>query len=132
MHARSDGQGRPLGFVVTGGETSEFTTVPTLLALPLEKPKAMLADKEYNGDEVRTALLMTDILPVIPAKANRKDPPSCDFKRYKDRNRIERMFFKLKQFRRIATRYYKIRLSFCSFLCIAAARMWMPTFVNKL
>ena len=65
----------------------------------------MLADKGYDGDDVRSALLMRNILPVIPPKANRREPISCDFKAYKDRNRIERMFNRLKQFRRIATRY---------------------------
>ena len=131
MHARADGQGRPLGFVVTGGEASDYTAVPQLLALPVDRPKAMLADKGYDGDDVRAALLMKGILPVIPPKANRKEPAACDFTRYKDRNRIERMFNKLKQFRRIATRYDKTRLSFCGFLCLAAARIWMPTFVNR-
>ena len=87
----------------------------------------MLADKGYDGDDVRAALLMKGILPVISPKANRKEPAACDFKRYKDRNRIERMFNKLKQFRRIATRYDKTRSPFCGFLCLAAARIWMPT-----
>ncbi|WP_246725652.1 IS5 family transposase [Beijerinckia sp. L45] len=110
VHARADGQGRPLGFVVTGGEASDYTAVPQLLALPVDRPKAMLADKGYDGDNVRAALLMNSILPVIPLKANRKEPAACDFRRYKDRNHIERMFNKLKQFRRIATRYDKTPL----------------------
>ncbi|MGF1619737.1 MAG: transposase [Rhodomicrobiaceae bacterium] len=67
----------------------------------------MLADKGFDSDDVRSALLMIGIGPVIPPKTNRKDPPACDFKAYKDRNRIERMFGRLKQFRRIATRYDK-------------------------
>ena len=76
----------------------------------------MLADKGYDGDDVRSSLLMRGILPVIPPKANRKEPIACDFKAYKDRNRIERMFNRLKQFRRIATRYDKTALSFTGFL----------------
>ncbi|MCP1237723.1 transposase, partial [Gluconobacter kondonii] len=48
----------------------------------------------------------------------------------RDRNRIERMFNKLKQMRRIATRYDKTALSFTSFLNIAAARLWIESFVN--
>ncbi len=54
----------------------------------------------------------------------------CDFQAYKDRNRIERMFNKLKQFRRIATRYDKIRASFVAFLNLAAIRLWLKDFVN--
>lgn len=91
----------------------------------------MLADKGYDGDDVRSALLMRNILPVIPPKANRREPISCDFKAYKDRNRIERMFNRLKQFRRIATRYDKTALSFIGFLCLAVAKLWLPSFVNR-
>lgn len=90
----------------------------------------MLADKGFDGDDVRSSLLMRAILPVIPPRANRLDPPSCDFAAYKDRNRIERMFNRLKQFRRIATRYDKTRLSYESFLSLAAAMIWMQAFVN--
>ena len=91
----------------------------------------MLADKGYDGDDVRSSLLMQEILPVIPSKANRREPIACDFKAYKDRNRIERMFNRLKQFRRIATRYDKTALSFIGFLCLAAAKLWLPSFVNR-
>ena len=91
----------------------------------------MLADKGYDGDDVRSLLLMHGILPVIPPKANRKESMACDFKAYKDRNRIERMFNRLKQFRRIATRYDKTARSFIGFLCLAAAKLWLPSFVNR-
>ncbi|WP_215747491.1 transposase [Gluconobacter sp. P1C6_b] len=53
-----------------------------------------------------------------------------DWRRYRDRNRIERMFNHLKQMRRSATRYDKTALSFMSFLNIAAARLWINSFVN--
>ena len=91
----------------------------------------MLADRGYDSDEVRAALLMKGILPVIPPKANRKEPIACDFRAYRDRNRVERMFNKLKQFRRIATRYDKTAVSFLGFLAIAAAKLWLPTYVNR-
>jgi hypothetical protein len=52
----------------------------------------MLAEKGYDGDDVHSSLLVHGILPVIPPKANRKEPIACDFKAYRDRNRIERMF----------------------------------------
>lgn len=91
----------------------------------------MLADKGYDSDDVRSSLLIKGIVPVIPPKANRKQPIACDFRAYKDRNRIERMFNKLKQFRRIATRYDKTALSFLGFLALAAAKLWMPTYVNR-
>jgi transposase len=119
-------QGRPLSFVLTGGEVSDYKAVPTLFNLPITPPKMMLADKGYDGDDVRSSLLMHGILPVI--QANRKEPIASDFKAYKDRNRIERMFNRLKQFRRIATRYDKTAVTFIGFLCLAAAKLWLPSF----
>ena len=131
IHARSDGQGRPLGFVLTGGEVSDYKAVAELLALAVKKPKMMLADKGYDGDEVRIALLMKGVLPVIPPKTNRKQQIACDFNAYKDRNCIERMFNRLKQARRIATRYDKTAISFLGFLNIAASRLWLKHYVNR-
>ncbi|WP_206599042.1 IS5 family transposase [Pseudovibrio sp. WM33] len=131
IHARTDGQVRPLGFVLTGGEASDYSAVTALLDMPVRKPQLFLADKGYDGDAVRQSLLFAGISPVIPPKANRKDPISCDFRAYKDRNRIERMFNKLKQFRRIATRYDKTCVPFASFLNLAAARLWLRNFVNR-
>ena len=89
--------------------------------MPVGKPKLFLADKGYDGDYLREELLIHGIRPVIPPKANRKNPPACDFRVYKDRNSIERMFNRLKQFRRVATRYDKTRKSFSAFLALAAA-----------
>ena len=105
IHARSDGQGRPLGFILTGGETSDYKAVEGLIHMPVKNPRLMLADKGYDSDDIRAALLMKGILPVIPPKSNRREPIACDFRAYKDLNRIERTFNRIKQFRRIATRY---------------------------
>jgi len=90
-----------------------------------------MGDKGYDGDSLRQDLLIHGILPVIPPKSNRKDPPSCDYHAYRDRNRIERMFNRLKQSRRIATRFDKTIISFMGFLNLAAIRIWLPHFVNK-
>jgi transposase len=100
------------------------------VALPVATPNALLADKGYDGDTVPQSLLMRGILPIIPPKSNRREPVACDFRRYRDRNRIERMFGFLKHQRRIATRYDKTALSFASFLNLAAIRWWLPHFVN--
>jgi transposase len=100
------------------------------MAIPVTKPKALLADKGYDSDAVRENLLIQGILPIIPPKSNRRETIACDFRRYRDRNRIERMFGHLKQFRRVATRYDKTALSFASFLNLAAVRKWLPHFVN--
>lgn len=100
------------------------------MAIPVATPKGLLADKGYDGDCFRESLLIRGILPIIPPRSNRKMPEHPDYRRYRDRNRIERMFGKLKQQRRIATRYDKTILSFESFLNLAAARLWLKSFVN--
>jgi transposase len=105
--------------------------VPQLLDMPVKAPKAMLADKGYDSDAVRETLLLHNILPVIPPKSNRREPASCDYRRYRDRNQVERLFNRLKQFRRIATRYDKTASSFLGFLCLAAVKVWLPHYVNR-
>nr|WP_231732655.1 MULTISPECIES: IS5 family transposase [unclassified Sphingopyxis] len=130
IHARCDNQGLPVGFILTGGEASDYTAAEPLMAIPVATPKALLADKGYDGDRFRESLLVRGILPIIPPRSNRKVPEHPDYRRYKDRNRVERMFSKLKQQRRIATRYDKTLLSFESFLNLAATRLWLKSFVN--
>ncbi len=92
--------------------------------------RATAEKKAYDSNGFRESLLMRGILPIIPPRSNRKLPEHPDYRRYKDRNRVERMFGKLKQQRRIATRYDKTVLSFESFLNLAAARLWLKSFVN--
>ena len=123
-------QGLPLGFILTGGEASDYTAAEPLMDIPVAAPKALLADKGYDGDRFRESLLIRGILPIIPPRSNRKVPQHPDYRRYRDRNRVERMFGKLKQQRRIATRYEKTALSFESFLNLAAARLWLKSHVN--
>ena len=100
------------------------------MKLSVPRPKAMLADRGYDSDSFRQELLVHGILPVIPSRKGRSAPQKTDWWRYRDRNRIERMFNKLKQMRRIATRYDETALSFMSFLNIAAAKLWIRFFVN--
>ncbi|MFB9913054.1 transposase [Rhizobium paknamense] len=90
------------------------------------QPGLFLADKVYDSGALREELLIHGIRPVIHPRANRKDQPSCDFTAYRDRNHIERLFNRLKQFRRVATRYDKTRKSFAAFLVLVAARIWLP------
>ncbi|WP_224777943.1 MULTISPECIES: IS5 family transposase [Gluconobacter] len=130
IHARCDNQGRPFGFALSGGQLSDYKATDTLMAFAVPNPKAMLADRGYDSDWFRQDLLLRGILPVIPSRKGRSVPQKTDWRRYRDRNRIERMFNKLKQMRRIATRYDKTALSFMSFLNIAAARLWIESFVN--
>lgn len=102
IHARADGQGRPLGFKLTGGEVSDYQAVEDLMMLPVAASRMLLADKGRDGDAVRENQLVHGILPVIPPRSNRSRSVAYNFLGYRGRNRIECMFNRLKQFRRKA------------------------------
>lgn len=95
-----------------------------------DKIEALLADKGYDADAIREELAKAEIEAVIPAKRNRKHPVPHDAKKYKRRNLIERMFSKLKNWRRVATRYDKSKESYLGFVAIAAIKLWIP-FVHE-
>ena len=80
----------------------------------------LIADKGYDSNRLRKALAERDIKPCIPGRANRKEPIAYDTEFYKNRNLIERMFGRLKDWRRIATRYDRCAHTFYSAICIAA------------
>jgi transposase len=79
-----------------------------------------LGDKAYDAVAFRDILQEKRIRAVIPSKRNRKTPFPHDKIRYRGRNTIERMFGRLKDFRRVATRYDKLARNFMAAICIAA------------
>jgi transposase len=79
----------------------------------------ILMDKAYAGDEIRAIVAEKGFIPVVPPKANRKEPWEYDKERYKQRNEIERYFLRLKRFRRIFTRYDKLDSLFSGFIFLA-------------
>jgi transposase len=76
-------------------------------------------DKAYDSNAIRTKLTAKGIAPVIPPKANRLEIIVYDKEQYKQRNKVERLFNKLKQFRRVATRYEKLKATFRAFVTLA-------------
>lgn len=87
---------------------------------------ALLADKGYDANTIRRELADAEIEAVIPAKRNRRDPAPHDRLKYRWRNRIERLFNKLKNWRRVATRYDKTADSYIGFVSLASALLWLP------
>ncbi len=86
---------------------------------------ALLADKGYDADYVVEAAKAVGAEAVIPSKSNRKIIREYDEDLYKERNNIERLFNKMKHYRRIATRYDKTAISFMAFLHLAATLLWI-------
>jgi transposase len=119
IHAISDDRCRPLAFHLAAGQVADIKGA-VMLSSKLPKARYMLADKAYDANHWRSCLLDHKIQPVIPSSRNRKIPYEHDATRYKDRNTIERMFGRLKDYRRIATRYDKLAANFMAGLCIAA------------
>jgi transposase len=84
----------------------------------------MLGDKAYDGDGFREELDEIGTKPVIPNRSNRKQPFSFNKRLYKLRWRIESAFNRLKDFRRIATRYDKLARNYLASVCLVAALVW--------
>jgi len=84
-------------------------------------PEALIGDKAYDADPLIDSLNERGITPVIPPKANRRAPRTCDFALYCERNLVERFFNKLKHFRAIATRYDKLARNFLAGVQLACA-----------
>lgn len=103
IHTCPAGQGRRLGFMLTGGKAFDYKAVDDFIALPVTRTKLMLADKGYDNDNVRTSLLVKATMLGIPARANRKQVIDCNFRAYRDHNSVERILNGLKKFQRIVT-----------------------------
>src|SRR5688572_1943645 len=89
------------------------------------KADAAIADKGYDANHLANRIAETGAEVVIPPKHNRKVQRTYDADLYKERNRIERFFNKLKQFRRVATRYDKLLANFMGFVKLAAIAIWL-------
>jgi transposase len=83
---------------------------------PMPDGLPMIMDKAYEGDETRQLVLDLGMIPVVPPKSNRLDPWECNRELYKKRNQIERLFRRLKGFRRIFSRFEKLDVVFLAFL----------------
>jgi len=83
--------------------------------------KRLIADRGYDANRLRSTLRSQGTIPVIPGRKNRKRLIRYDEKRYKDRWRVEATFCRLKDFRRVATRYDKLARNYLSAVMLAAA-----------
>ena len=111
--------------LLTEGQMSDHKGAQLILdALP--QAKALIADRGYDSNRFRQTLTDRGIEPCIPPTRSRKKPIAYDEILYRQRHKIENMFSKLKDWRRIATRYDRCAHTFFSAICIAAAVIfWM-------
>lgn len=119
----SDALGNPVRWQLTGGEVHDITQAPALIeGLGAEQ---VIADKGYDSNAFVTLIQASGAQAVIPGRKNRLAPRDYDRHAYQERHLIECLFNRLKQFRRIATRYEKLARNFLSMLNLATAYVWL-------
>ncbi len=124
IHALVDARGLPIRLLLTPGQTHDSKAAAMLLA-QLEPGSIVLGDKAYDVNWIREHIERCGATANIPFKKDRKVPGAFDPVLYKERNRVERFFNKIKHLRRIATRYEKLAANFLAMIKLAAVRTWL-------
>ena len=128
MHALVDALGNPLRVVLGPGQQADCRRAADLL-VAAKGAGNVLADKAYDTDAVVASVVASVVAlgaqVVIPSEKNRLVQRVIDRNLYRDRNKVERFFSRLKQFRRLATRYDKTACSFLGMLHFVSALLWL-------
>jgi transposase len=121
--------------LLTAGERHEQSAFEPLMARgavkragrgrPRRRPKRVVGDKGYSSRKVRRYLRRHGIGATIPKKADEKPQRLFDRALYRERNRVERCINRLKQFRRVATRYEKLAVNYLAMVTLAAILLWL-------
>jgi transposase len=120
----ADGSGRAVAFVLAPGQAHELAHAVALLDQAPRVPKWVVADRGYSSHAFRQHIWDLGSRPAIPTKRN-EAPVACPEWVYNNRNQVERLWSRLKEWRAIATRYEKTANSFMGVLCLAAAIDWI-------
>ena len=123
IHIMTEALGNSLDFILTAGQAADITQAYTLIK-GVEAEHALM-DKAYDVDKLITQLKQQNIIPVIPPKANRKELREYDKHLYKERHLIECFIGKLKQFRRVFSRFDKWARNYLNFVLFAATLIWL-------
>ncbi|WP_419892187.1 IS5 family transposase [Paenibacillus xylanexedens] len=125
IHAVVDALGNPLRFELTGGEAHDSVQGYELLQEMKLTKKQVLADRAYDTNAIRTLLDEQEAISVIPSKKNRRKILPYDRVVYRERHLVECFFNKVKNYRRLATRYDKLACTFKPFLTLASIMVWL-------
>ena len=123
IHALTDHCGRPLLLLLSPGNINDIAFAPTLIVW-VGPITGLIADKAYDANSLRRLLAEGGAKAVIPSTTSRKQPIPYDRVAYRRRNRTERMFSRLKDFRRVATRYDKLARNLLASAILAAIVAW--------
>ena len=127
IHAVVDADGLPVQLAITTGQAHDNRLCSVLLKGM--KPRTMLlADRGYDADWIRTLVRQQGAWANIPPKRNRREAICFSPYLYRARNLVERFFNKIKQCRRIATRYDKLAANYLAFIKLASIRVWLRAY----
>jgi transposase len=127
IHVVVDGNGLPVHLGLTAGQTHDNQLCSVLLRR-LPRRARLLADRGYDAYWIRAFVNERGAWANIPPKRNRKDPICFSPYLYRDRNLVERFFNKIKQCRRVATRYDKLAANYLAFVKLACIRLWLRVY----
>ena len=135
LHVWVDAKGRPIVVLLTPGQAHEATMAEQLIkqgqvkyarvGRPRQRPQRIVADKGYGSRSFRQFLRKRGIRSTLPRKANERRRGKFDKSIYRQRNIVERFFNRLKQSRRLATRYEKRAVNYLAMITIACILMWL-------
>jgi transposase len=135
IQLRAEGGGKPLTFCVTAGQRHEAVEFERLMehgavrratgGRPKLRPQRSVGDKGYRSKRIRHYLQRRGIRMTIPRTTNERRTGPFDRAIYRERNQIERLINRLKQYRRIATRYEKRAANYVAMLTLVAIRLWL-------
>lgn len=123
IHAIVDALGNPIHVQLSAGSVHDSTVAEEMLNTVQITGSTVLADKAYGAWKLREYIANCDADFCIPPKSNETDPWFCDWWLYKERHLVETFFLKLKEFRRVATRYDKLAKRFLAFVHLACIRI---------
>ena len=125
IHAIVDGLGNPVAFLLSPGNDNDSAHAIELMSMTDITASNLLGDKAYGTKEILAYIEKHKATAVIPPKSNAKQPWAVDYCLYKERHLVECFFQKIKWFRRVATRYDKLDMSFLAFVYLAAIMIWL-------
>lgn len=125
IHAVVDGLGNPLHFMLTPGNVNDITVAGELLASFSLDGKMILTYKGYDSERFVNHITDNGGTVIIPSRITSKNPRKTDWHAYKERHLVEKLFLKLKNYRRFATRYEKSAVSFRAVVYFAASLLWL-------
>ena len=112
--------------MISEGQRNDIVyAIPLLEQVKIPEDSQILADRGYDSDQLIDYIYGRGAEPTIPSRKNAKFERHCDWWLYKERHVVEKLFLKLKSYRRIATRYDKLACTYLGILCIAKIMIWL-------